>query len=199
MNRNADRTASQVEALLMRHLRQPQCVCRRANQNRSLTFKKGMKALLGGLPTTRYHHRADSLRAFERRPEPDEWTKREGNINTITRSHAGALVNFPPTSEPPIPAFLCVQPEKRRAGSPGGLMDADVVLDRVGQVASKRRVKRLIFKKFFLCCKGKFSKGFRFREAVTIKPIPLDQDWPHLPEARPRVRHGAILQPFAKH
>jgi len=78
-------------------------------------------------------------------------------------------------------------------------MDADVVLRRIGQIASERRVEGLILEKFLFCRKWNCSKGFRFREALTIEPVPLDQDWPHLLEARPHVRHGAILQPFAKH
>ena len=78
-------------------------------------------------------------------------------------------------------------------------MDPDVILRRIGQVVSKRGAERLIIKKFLLGRQWNCSKRFRFREALTIEAVPLDQDGPHLLEAGRGVRHGGILQPFAKH
>src|SRR5438309_2523530 len=64
----------------------------------------------------------------------------------------------PSTLFPYTTLFRSIQPENRFAGSTRGLMNADVLLDWIGQIRAERRVLRLIINKLLLRRKRKLRK-----------------------------------------
>ena len=75
------------------------------------------------------------------------------------------LIDPRPTLDHPSPALRSIQPAHRPAGGAAGLVEAAVLLHRVGQVGAKRRILRLVVDQFRLEGKrdvaGKLAKALR--------------------------------------
>src|SRR5262249_2096370 len=96
------------------------------------------------LAATGDRQRAERARPLEAGPESDEEPERERKEDAVGRAHARPAQHEAPAARPPLPRFLRVEPEKRRAARPRRLVHAHVALERIRQIGAERRSRGLI-------------------------------------------------------
>ncbi len=134
------RKRSHVKMFLARNFRQPQGIGGRAAHHGRSEIAHHVQALDGIPSAAGDHHRADSICAFDRSPEPDERAKREWQEHAVCGSHLRTFQNVSPAIAPPIPTLGSVQHAQRSAGGARGLVYACVSVQGESRVGAERRL-----------------------------------------------------------
>src|SRR5919108_507766 len=121
------------------------------------------------------------------RQKPDEEAEGKGKIAAIPRPNAGARQDEAPAVRPPVPRGLRLQPANGLAARPGGLVHADVALERIREVGAEGRVRRLIFDEVGLAQQRKPA------EVVPAGKIFGAREAGRSPAARPERIHAKRL------
>src|SRR5439155_2925797 len=87
---------------------------------------------------------------LERSPKSEEGTKGKREIYSVAGNDLGCLEYPHPVVDHPAPGFSGVKPAQRGSGRSAGLAKASIAFHRIGQIASKRGIGRLILYKFLL-------------------------------------------------
>ena len=135
---------AQVEALLDRHLAQPQSIGRRAAEDGDAVFQNGSQ------PGQAAHSPAGNAEAaplrgrFEGGPKSQKGTEGKCKKDPVTGGNARRRKDAVPVVEHPLPAFRGIQPVHRLAGGGAGSAEPGVAVQAVGQVGPVGRVTPLI-------------------------------------------------------
>src|SRR5207248_4436240 len=104
-------------------------------------------------PASRKHQAAHARRRVERAPESQKRTERKRKKDTVVAANPSRLIDPGPTPDHPVPAFPSVEPPHRFARGAAGLVEAIIILHRIGQVGAKWRIPGLIVDQFGLAGK----------------------------------------------
>src|SRR6266849_712403 len=125
-----------VHTVFLRYFRQAQGVAGRADQYGSPDFLYSAQPLQRVHAATRNGERTNTLSPFVSGPEADERPKTKGQEDNVFAPDSGRTIDCCPASGPPVPALLCIQYLQRVPGRAGGLMEADVITQGIGEVAA---------------------------------------------------------------
>src|SRR6266851_2120940 len=137
MDGHAHMGLAHVHTVLLRYFRQAQGVAGRADQYGGTDFLYGAQSLQRVHAATRNGERTDTLSPLVSGPEADKGAEAKGQEENIVASDSGRAIDCCPASGPPIPALLRIQYLQGLPGRAGGLMEADVITQGIGEVAAK--------------------------------------------------------------
>ena len=140
----------EIDALHAGDLGEVQCVGRRADQDADVLFEDRLQPLSGGLCSTGERQRTHPLSRLEGSPEADERAKGEGNENAIGCVDSRRLQNSSPAVEKSLPVAGGVEPTHRTSGRAGGLVQADIPVQRFGEAGTIGWVRLVVLDQFRL-------------------------------------------------
>src|SRR5439155_3011801 len=131
------------------------------------------------LPEARNGERAQRTRPLEPRPEADEETEGEREEHTVFAGHPGAAKDRFPAARPPRPRLGGLEPADRRPRGAGGLVDADVARERIGQVGAEGRGGGLVVGELLLRRERQAAErvpAVEIRDPAHPRRLPLPPD-----------------------
>lgn len=158
MHRGLHRDAGEVEAGLARHFGEAQGIGRRAAEHAGADVAHQLEALRRIAPAAGNHQRAELARALGGGPEADEGAEGEGHEDAVGGGDAGAGQDVAPAAAPPLPAGLGVGHLERHAGCAGSLVEAHVLLERIGEVVAEGAVGGLVLHQLVLGGERQFGQ-----------------------------------------
>src|SRR5262249_26743926 len=125
-------------------------VGRRTQDNRRFVVEQETQPGGAAHAAARQPHATKLGRRVECRPEPQERPKGKCEEESIARANADDSVNAVPAAEQPVPAFRSIQPAQRLPRCARSLVQPAIALQRISQIASIGRMRRLIGKQLRL-------------------------------------------------
>ncbi len=114
----------------------------------------------------------EPTRPFPPGPETDERPEGKSEKNAIGGRHAGGFEYRFPATRPPLPGVFGVQPVHGISGRARGLVNPDIVFQRIAQSAAEGRMSRLVLDHLALGREGKFSKR---RQRFDLRKSPVEK------------------------